>query len=422
MAFSYVLAGYTFTQENFEGVAYADEDSGFPKALEKIIEHTKTAWVATSTDSLTVGTGTTGNVTTDGPHSFAVGQPVTIARTSDPSVTSMFGIVTAYDDVTGDITVLVESIRGTGTFTDWTISLGGFSELVTAALPVSIANGGTSATTAAAARAALGIAFGTGDLPVSIANGGTGAATASAARSSLAVLGKAANLSDLTGPLSTVRTNLGLGTAATKNEGAASTLNADLLDGSHGSFFLARANHTGTQSPGTISGQGAGGGFDADLLDGLHAADIAAGGMPSGTKVMFLNNAAPAGWTFISYAANEYVISLASSAGQGGGSTGSWTIIGLTVPAQSTDGHALTTAQMPSHSHGSFFGSFLTDSGVPPSGNGFNASAVNTLLTSANTAPTGGGSIHSHNVPLSNVSSYGTWRPRSIRVIVCSKD
>ena len=48
-------------------------------------------------------------------------------------------------------------------------------------------------------------------------------------------------------------------------------LNADKLDGQHGTFFQARANHTGTQAPSTISPQGAGSGLNADMLDGYHS-------------------------------------------------------------------------------------------------------------------------------------------------------
>lgn len=44
-------------------------------------------------------------------------------------------------------------------------------------------------------------------------------------------------------------------------------INADQLDSQEGSYYLARANHTGTQEPDTISPQGAGSGLDADLLD-----------------------------------------------------------------------------------------------------------------------------------------------------------
>jgi hypothetical protein len=52
--------------------------------------------------------------------------------------------------------------------------------------------------------------------------------------------------------------------------------NADMLDGHHGDYYLNRANHTGTQAPGTISPQGHGSGLDADKLDGFHASQTPA--------------------------------------------------------------------------------------------------------------------------------------------------
>lgn len=65
------------------------------------------------------------------------------------------------------------------------------------------------------------------------------------------------------------------------NQGAGSGLDADLVDGQHGSYYLARANHTGTQSPSTISPQGSGSGLDADTVDGLNpTATPAAGAIP----------------------------------------------------------------------------------------------------------------------------------------------
>lgn len=45
----------------------------------------------------------------------------------------------------------------------------------------------------------------------------------------------------------------GLGFFDITNDGAGSGLDADLLDGQHGAFYLARANHTGTQLAATIS-------------------------------------------------------------------------------------------------------------------------------------------------------------------------
>jgi hypothetical protein len=66
------------------------------------------------------------------------------------------------------------------------------------------------------------------------------------------------------------------------NGGAGSGIDADLVDGQHASALLARANHTGTQAPSTISPQGAGSGLDADLLDGQQASAIIAAAFPSG--------------------------------------------------------------------------------------------------------------------------------------------
>ena len=51
-------------------------------------------------------------------------------------------------------------------------------------------------------------------------------------------------------------------------DGEGSGLDADKLDGQDGSYYLNRANHTGTQTPDTISPQGSGSNLDADKLDG----------------------------------------------------------------------------------------------------------------------------------------------------------
>jgi hypothetical protein len=56
--------------------------------------------------------------------------------------------------------------------------------------------------------------------------------------------------------------------------------NADKLDGQDGSYYLNRANHTGTQPPSSISPQGHGSGLNADLLDGYHAGNSGWGRIP----------------------------------------------------------------------------------------------------------------------------------------------
>jgi hypothetical protein len=77
----------------------------------------------TSVTSLTIGAGAQ-TFTTQTGKAWAVGQPAIIASTSAPGTTRMSGTVTAYNAVAGAMTVAVDTVLGTGTYTDWTISLG----------------------------------------------------------------------------------------------------------------------------------------------------------------------------------------------------------------------------------------------------------------------------------------------------------
>ncbi len=74
---------------------------------------------------------------------------------------------------------------------------------------------------------------------------------------------------------------------------------------------------------------------------------------PSGTRTLFHQAAAPAGWT-IDVSINDHTIQVINSAGGVGGSQGYSTMFNL---QWSTDGHALTTAELAAHNHG------LTDPG-----------------------------------------------------------
>jgi len=81
---------------------------------------------ATSTTSLTVGTGTQ-SLTIQTGKLFTVGQTVVIARTSAPTTTQMRGTIDSHNSGTGALVVIVAAggTTGSGTHTDWTISLSG---------------------------------------------------------------------------------------------------------------------------------------------------------------------------------------------------------------------------------------------------------------------------------------------------------
>ena len=81
------------------------------------------ALTGTSATSTTIGTGSK-SVTASTGKQWAVGQYVYLARTSVPT-TYMAGQVTAYDSGTGALTVDVVATSGSGTYSDWTISIGG---------------------------------------------------------------------------------------------------------------------------------------------------------------------------------------------------------------------------------------------------------------------------------------------------------
>jgi len=54
----------------------------------------------------------------------------------------------------------------------------------------------------------------------------------------------------------------------------ANAVNADKFGGYDGTYYLNRANHTGTQAPSTISPQGDGSWLNSDMVDGYHFEDL----------------------------------------------------------------------------------------------------------------------------------------------------
>ncbi len=135
--------------------------------------------------------------------------------------------------------------------------------------------------------------------------------------------------------------------------------------------------------------------------------------IPSGSKMLFVQDTVPTGWT-LDTTVTDKVIRVVDSAASGGVTGGNWTISGISGAA-----HQLIISEIPSHTHNA-----LNSTITPGVGNfqfshlrnnaGYPGSSQES--TSAN-IPTGGDGSHSH-----GVTSDGTWRPSYINAIICIKD
>ena len=97
---------------------------------------------ATSTTSLAIGTGSKAFTIQTG-KAYVVGQTLVAASAADPA-NYMTGQVTAHNSGTGALTILVSQTGGSGTKTDWVISMGA---IVSSTLPTQTGNSGKFLTT-----------------------------------------------------------------------------------------------------------------------------------------------------------------------------------------------------------------------------------------------------------------------------------
>jgi hypothetical protein len=96
--------------------------------------------------------------------------------------------------------------------------------------------------------------------------------------------------------------------------------------------------------------QGPGSGLDADLLDGEHGAHYI--DVPSGTSMLFVQAAAPTGWTK-SVTHNNKALRIVNTAGGGSAGSNTFTAALNTNHSHSVtvNSHVLTTSEIPSHGH-----------------------------------------------------------------------
>jgi hypothetical protein len=100
--------------------------AALPVMVDEITEQfslviSETNYNGTSTTSVAIGTGSK-SLTMEADKLLQIGQWVNIASAAD-AVNFMFGQVRAYNTVTGGLVVEVSLVGGSGTYTDWVISL-----------------------------------------------------------------------------------------------------------------------------------------------------------------------------------------------------------------------------------------------------------------------------------------------------------
>lgn len=113
------------------------------------------------------------------------------------------------------------------------------------------------------------------------------------------------------------------------------------------------------------------------------------GGVAPGTPMIARQNAAPLGWTKVTTGIDNNAMRLFTGTPSDGGSVNFSTLFGRTA----TDGHTLTTGEIPPHSHTHDFDDNVAGSGgdrkIPADGSGGFA-----------TGETGGGGSHTHPIDM----------------------
>jgi len=92
---------------------------------------------------------------------------------------------------------------------------------------------------------------------------------------------------------------------------------------------------------------GTGSGLDADTVDGEHAINIK---FPAGTSMLFMQTAAPTGWTKQT-THNDKALRIVSGTASSGGSVAFTTAFASKAVAGDVGATALTTANLPAHAH-----------------------------------------------------------------------
>jgi hypothetical protein len=364
----------------------------------------------------------------------------TLTATRDLIVPTIEKTYVVHNDTAGSQSIRVKTSGGTGItipngkkallYVDGTNVIEQLNYLTSAEIgtitftnPVPIASGGTNATSASAARTSLGLAIST---DVQAYNAGLQDISGLAKTNNNFIVGDGSNWVAESG--ATVRTSLGLGSMAVQDSNAVSisagtatltsmTTNSATITGGTitGITDLAVADGGTGSSSLTLNSVLIGNGTSALLAvapstagnvltssAGAWASVTPTQTFASGTVMLFVQTAAPTGWTK-SVANNNKALRVVSGTASTGGSVAFTTAFASGLSASAV---TLTTTQIPSHAHNSGMGGGGSIQQFPSGSIMGNTSGV--AGYQAFVQATGGGTSHDHTLPSFDVSYVDT--------------
>jgi len=205
-----------------------------------------------------------------------------------------------------------------------------------------------------------------------------------------------------------------------RTDGAGSGLDADMLDGQHGSYYAPKTSPTFLTSA-----------FCPTVADGTNSTHLATTayvttkfanrlGTINGSVFLMHVNAAPTGWTRKSSWYHNYALRMNTSGNMTSGGVHVFTncFAAGRAASVSVGATALTEAQMPSHRHYSeVYGNFVTGSAPAQGGAAFNAASTWYSGVGTWSSYTGSGATHTHTVTAST-----DMQAAYIDVTACTKD
>lgn len=138
--YPFVVNGNTYDLNSFQNFAYT---AGIPNSMADILRQALLLHSATSSSSVSIGTGAKSLTVTTG-RAYRSGDSIYIASSAAPQTNRMYGQVTSYNFTTGALNVNITGIIGSGTLTSWYIGIGGVSNAFSPTeYMLSLDNGGT---------------------------------------------------------------------------------------------------------------------------------------------------------------------------------------------------------------------------------------------------------------------------------------